>query len=91
MRMDDQNGGRPPVVDLRSDALAFIYEQMECIRVRAEIAARYIEIGDLVGLDYATKHMVASMRAIAPIVKTFREPPPVSPDDTRDQERGGAT
>lgn len=49
--------------------LDFVHETFDCVRIQAEIATRYAELGDTAGLEYSTRKMAAYLRAAIPIVK----------------------
>lgn len=52
--------------------LDFAQEAFDCLRINAEIATKYAEIGDVAGLDYSARKIAAYLRAVAPIVKALR-------------------
>lgn len=68
------HGTPAPVLD-------FVHEQLDCIRIRAEIGTRYAEVGDAAGLAYTMRGIMASMRAIAPCVVSLQ--PSADPDEAR--------
>jgi hypothetical protein len=50
----------------------FIHENAGFLRLYAENAQNYCELGDDLGLDYAVRKLVAYIRAIAETVKDLR-------------------
>lgn len=51
--------------ELRQQSLEFIFEELRPVGLYSENARNYIELGDLVGLEYTVKCLVAHTRSVA--------------------------
>ena len=43
----------------------FLYEHLGFVRLHAEIAQRYVDLHDRVGLDYSMRKLIAYVKAVA--------------------------
>lgn len=62
------HGTRQPILD-------FVAETMNGARIQAELGITYAEIGDVAGLKYALRNLIAYVRATAPLVKEMDKYP----------------
>lgn len=69
-----------PYHGTRAALFDFIGENMAMARVQAELGVTYASIGDAAGLEYATRRMVAYVKAIIPTVKELRPPRSETPE-----------
>jgi len=63
---------RPEMGDFAGMA-QFVHECAGLVKVHAELAQQYAEIGDPVGLTYATRCLVAYTKAVGSTVKVMNE------------------
>jgi hypothetical protein len=64
-------GASPEVLELRRGLLReFVYEHLDLARAQCEMAMKYIELGDDVGLAYALRHFAGYAKTA---VVTFNE------------------
>ena len=52
--------------------LDHVHECMNGARIQAELGLTYAQIGDVIGLEYATRNLVAYVKAAIPSVKDLK-------------------
>ena len=62
----------PPPTGSREELLAFAAENLHMAGIQASLGVTYAEIGDAAGLEYATRRLVAYVKAVIPTVKDLR-------------------
>ena len=58
----------------------WLHEQFGFMRMHCENAQRYVEMGDMPGLNHSMRHMIARVKATAGLLNDIRQQQEAKPD-----------